>query len=96
MASGVPAVGRMQLHFFGLFNPVLQAQKFDPSGEYFRTWLPELRAVPDQYILTPWQMPPDVQANTQCMIGKHYPATLCGTCFRTSARVDAYSKNKKI
>jgi deoxyribodipyrimidine photo-lyase len=73
----------------------LQAQKFDPSGEYIRTWLPELRAVPDQYIYTPWQMPPDVQANTWCMIGKHYPQPIVEHAFARQRALDAYSKIKK-
>jgi deoxyribodipyrimidine photo-lyase len=28
-----------------IFNPASQAQKFDPDGEYIRTWLPELRSL---------------------------------------------------
>ncbi len=28
--------------YFRIFNPVLQGEKFDPTGEYVRRWLPEL------------------------------------------------------
>ena len=28
-----------------IFNPASQASKFDPRGDYIRTWLPELRHV---------------------------------------------------
>ncbi|MBE0662052.1 MAG: deoxyribodipyrimidine photo-lyase [Bacteroidales bacterium] len=28
--------------YFRVFNPILQAQKFDPSGKYIRRWVPEL------------------------------------------------------
>jgi deoxyribodipyrimidine photo-lyase len=28
--------------FFRIFNPVTQAQKFDPDGSYVRRWVPEL------------------------------------------------------
>ena len=35
-----------------IFNPMTQAQKFDPDGEYIRQWLPELRAFDTQSILT--------------------------------------------
>lgn len=28
--------------YFRIFNPILQAQKFDPKGEYIRKWVPEL------------------------------------------------------
>ncbi len=30
--------------YFRIFNPILQSQKFDPTGEYIRRWVPELRA----------------------------------------------------
>lgn len=40
--------------FFRIFNPTLQAKKFDPQGEYILRWLPELKNVPLKYIHTPW------------------------------------------
>ena len=38
--------------YFRVFNPVLQAQKFDPSGDYVRRWIPELgtAAYPDPIV----------------------------------------------
>ena len=30
--------------YFRIFNPVLQAEKFDPDGAYVRRWVPELGA----------------------------------------------------
>jgi deoxyribodipyrimidine photo-lyase len=30
--------------YFRVFNPVLQAQKFDRNGRYIRRWVPELEA----------------------------------------------------
>lgn len=35
-----------------IFNPASQAQKFDPEGEYIREWLPELRSVDTEFLLT--------------------------------------------
>lgn len=35
-----------------IFNPASQAQKFDPEGEYIRTWLPELRGLETEDLLT--------------------------------------------
>jgi deoxyribodipyrimidine photo-lyase len=35
-----------------IFNPYTQAQKFDPEAEYIRRWLPELRSVDTEAILT--------------------------------------------
>jgi len=34
------------------FNPASQAQKFDPEGEYIREWLPELRSVDTEFLLS--------------------------------------------
>lgn len=34
-----------------IFNPFLQAQRFDPKADYIRRWVPELRAVPVRDIL---------------------------------------------
>lgn len=31
--------------YFRVFNPTLQAQKFDPKGEYIRHWVPELNGL---------------------------------------------------
>jgi deoxyribodipyrimidine photo-lyase len=35
-----------------IFNPASQAQKFDPEGEYIREWLPELRSVDTEFLLS--------------------------------------------
>ena len=31
--------------FYRIFNPVLQAERFDPDGVYVKRWIPELRSV---------------------------------------------------
>ena len=35
-----------------IFNPARQAAKFDPEGEYVRRWLPELRSLDTEHLLT--------------------------------------------
>lgn len=35
-----------------IFNPMTQAQKFDPEAEYIRQWLPKLRSLDTEAILT--------------------------------------------
>jgi len=37
-----------------VLNPVRQAQRFDPKGEYVRRYLPELESVEGKAILRPW------------------------------------------
>ncbi|WP_060988412.1 deoxyribodipyrimidine photo-lyase [Photobacterium leiognathi] len=41
--------------YFRVFNPTLQGQRFDPKGDFIRTWVKELANVPDKYIHTPHQ-----------------------------------------
>ncbi len=67
--------------FFRIFHPVTQSMKFDPRGVYIRHWLPELRAVPDKFIHTPWKMdaPPP-----------NYPLPLVGHFFARQRALDAY------
>ncbi|HEY4530672.1 MAG TPA: deoxyribodipyrimidine photo-lyase [Luteimonas sp.] len=41
--------------YFRIFNPVLQARKFDPDGEYIARWVPELRGLPVAARHAPWE-----------------------------------------
>lgn len=36
--------------YFRVFNPITQAEKFDPSGDYIRRWIPELRSADDVHL----------------------------------------------
>jgi deoxyribodipyrimidine photo-lyase len=36
--------------YFRVFNPGTQGEKFDPSGDYIRRWVPELRAADDAHL----------------------------------------------
>jgi deoxyribodipyrimidine photo-lyase len=35
-----------------IFNPASQAKKFDPEGEYIREWLPQLRSVDTECLIS--------------------------------------------
>jgi deoxyribodipyrimidine photo-lyase len=35
-----------------IFNPASQAQKFDPEAEYIRYWLPEVRSLETEYLIS--------------------------------------------
>lgn len=41
--------------FFRVFNPVSQGLKFDPKGDYVRTFVPELRHLHGKGAHTPWE-----------------------------------------
>ena len=53
----VAGTGADAAPYFRVFNPVLQAQRFDPQGAYVRRWLPELANVPHQALFAPWTQP---------------------------------------
>ena len=39
-----------------MFNPTRQAHRYDPSGEYVRRWVPELREVETATVHEPWRL----------------------------------------
>ncbi len=41
--------------YFRIFNPVTQGERFDPTGEYVRRWVPEVRDLPDDRVHKPWE-----------------------------------------
>lgn len=43
--------------YFRVFNPVTQAQKFDPQARYITRWVPELAALPLKARFAPWLSP---------------------------------------
>ena len=56
-----------------IYNPTRHQQRLDPDGEYVRRHLPELRDVPGDFLAEPWRMPPEVQRESACVIGRDYP-----------------------
>jgi deoxyribodipyrimidine photo-lyase len=56
-----------------IYNPTRHLERYDPNGQYVRSYVPELRRVPQQYIAEPWTMPEHVQRAAGCIIGSDYP-----------------------
>ncbi len=59
--------------FFRIFNPVIQGEKFDAAGDYVRRWVPELAALPDEWLHKPFEAPPDVLSRAGVRLGVNYP-----------------------
>ena len=62
--------------FKRIFNPTRQQERFDPHGAYVRRYIPELERIPDEFLAEPWRMPPEVQREAGCRIGRDYPAPI--------------------
>ncbi len=59
--------------YFRIFNPVLQGEKFDPDGDYVRTYVPEIAPLPSKWIHKPWKAPSDVVKKAGIELGSTYP-----------------------
>jgi len=59
--------------YYRIFNPVLQAKRFDPQRRYIRQWVPELAPLPDRWIHEPWAAPEAVLQRAGVQLGVTYP-----------------------
>lgn len=62
--------------YFRIFNPVTQGERFDGAGDYVRRWVPELAALPDEWVHRPADAPRDVLQKAGVTIGESYPAPI--------------------
>ncbi len=62
--------------FYRIFSPMRQGETFDPDGEYIRAFVPELGALPNQYIHTPFDAPAEILATAGVRLGQDYPAPI--------------------
>jgi len=76
--------------YFRVFNPTTQGKTFDPAGAFVRAWLPALARVPDRYVHAPWEMPPLLQAEFGCVLGRDYPAPIVDHAFARTRALAVY------
>lgn len=80
--------------YFRIFNPVLQAKKFDPDGDYIRQYVPELSALPNRFIGAPWEAPALVLQEAGVQLGKCYPKPIVSLKASRERALAAYQKIK--
>jgi deoxyribodipyrimidine photo-lyase len=56
-----------------VYNPRKQVRDHDPEGEWITEWVPELAALPDQFLDRPERTPIPVQEEHGVVIGEDYP-----------------------
>jgi deoxyribodipyrimidine photo-lyase len=79
--------------FFRIFNPVNQAQKFDPTGDYIRRWLPEIAALTLPWLFKPWDAPTHLLRSTGIHLGTTYPKPIVD---HADARTRALALHKQL
>ena len=68
MQSGTTGINTVRI-----YNPIKQVIDHDPDGRFIRRWIPELEKVPVPYLANPVSIPPLIQLETNCRIGRQYP-----------------------
>ena len=81
--------------YFRIFNPMTQGEKFDPSGEYVRRWVPEIAALPDKYIHRPWEAPEDVLETADIRLGETYPSPIVDHKIARERALSAYKQSRE-
>jgi deoxyribodipyrimidine photo-lyase len=59
--------------YFRVFNPVRQAERFDPDGAYIAHWVPELAGVPPKARWSPWSADAATLQQAGVTLGDDYP-----------------------
>ncbi|NKF22910.1 cryptochrome/photolyase family protein [Solimonas marina] len=80
--------------YFRVFNPVLQAGKFDAEAAYIRSWVPELSALPPDAAHAPWQAKPAILAAARLRLGTDYPLPIVDLAASRQRALDAYQAIK--
>lgn len=62
--------------YFRIFNPVSQAERFDPEGRYLARMVPELASLPAKWQRQPWLLPGLAAQQLGFRLGDDYPHPL--------------------
>ncbi len=80
--------------FHRIFNPVLQSERFDPSGTYIKTYVPELADLPPEAIHSPWTAPPLVLARAGIRLGTTYPEPIIDLATARNRALNLFGKKE--
>jgi deoxyribodipyrimidine photo-lyase len=78
--------------YFRIFNPVLQAERFDPGGEYVRRWVPELARLETPDIHAPWRASSAALARAGVTLGRTYPNPIVDHPFARARALAAFAE----
>lgn len=76
--------------YFRIFNPVLQGEKFDPTGEYTRRFVPELAKLSNEYLFKPWEASRQILEEADVVLGVNYPYPIVDAKTSRNRALEAY------
>ncbi len=79
--------------YFRIFNPITQAEKFDPEGDYIKRYVPELRQLSGQALFRPFEADEAELKRAGVVLGEDYPEPLVD---HKAARERALSRYQDI
>ena len=68
MQSGTTGINSIRI-----YNPIKQSIDQDPTGDFIKKWVPELKEIPNKLVHEPWKLTYIDQKGLGIEIGKHYP-----------------------
>lgn len=78
--------------YFRIFNPVLQADKFE-AAEYIRKFVPELKNLSDKFISKPWKAKLNILEEANVELEVDYPMPIVDL---KASREKALVKHKQL
>ena len=78
--------------YFRIFNPITQGEKFDPDGEYTRSFVPELSRLANKFLFKPWLAPENVLRSAGVILGETYPLPIVDLTVSRNKALEAYKK----
>ncbi|OWV73618.1 deoxyribodipyrimidine photolyase [Rhizobium sp. R339] len=80
--------------FFRIFNPVLQGEKFDPDGDYVRSYVPELGTLGAKYLHRPFEAPKSALDAAGIILGESYPKPIVDHAHARNRALAAYKATR--
>lgn len=90
------STGTDAVPYFRIFNPTTQSERFDPSGEFIRKYLPELKNLPDKLIHQPEKMSEEQQAEYGVLLGQDYPTPIVNHKEARRKALSAYEGSREF
>ena len=91
----VAGVGVDSAPYFRIFNPVLQAEKFDPDGAYVRRWVPELARLEAPAIHSPWKASSEALTRAGVALGETYPQPIVDHALARARALAAFNEMRR-